>query len=152
MKAQIFFFFYNLMCLFLIFKADFFFFFAKSNAPYLHCTSRYFWAWKSLTAGWSTMQTTGTPSSSFVTVSLTQLVTVYILSYVASTLDFPMRVKEEIEPQCAIFNTPLHLLSFYIYIYIDCVFIHLYNRKNSSGLALLVAMSPWIYSVKLTAA
>lgn len=60
-----------------------------------HCTSRYFCAWKSLTAGWSTMQTTGTPSSSLMTVNLSQLVTVNILSYVVSTLDLPVRNRNQ---------------------------------------------------------
>lgn len=54
-----------------------------------HCTSRYFWAWKSFTAGWSMMQMTATPSSSLETVSLSRLVTVNILSYNSSTVASP---------------------------------------------------------------
>lgn len=54
-----------------------------------HWTSRYFWAWKSFTAGWSMMQMTATPSSSLETVSLSRLVTVNILSYVSSTVSSP---------------------------------------------------------------
>lgn len=67
--------------------------FGIGKRRYLHCTSRNLRARKSLTAGWSTIQITGTPSSSLLTANATRLVTVYILSQVNSTLGFPVRNK-----------------------------------------------------------
>lgn len=56
-----------------------------------HSTLRCLWASRSFAAGWSMMQSTGTPSSSLVTARLTRLVTVNNLSYVSSAVTSPKK-------------------------------------------------------------
>lgn len=60
-----------------------------------HSTLRCLWASRSFAAGWSMMQSTGTPSSSLVTARLTRLVTVNNLSYVSSAVTSPRKTPAE---------------------------------------------------------